>query len=90
MKNKESVNKETGEAGMVFEKVAAALAEKAGVDASAIRPDTTLEELDLDSLDTVDVFMALEEVFGISLDVSGDMKRVADVVSRVEQSGVKA
>lgn len=75
---------------MVLEKVAEALAEKAGTDAADIRPETTFEELKLDSLDIVDTMMTLEDIFGVSLEASDGMKRVGDLVAYIEQMGGKA
>lgn len=75
---------------MVLEKVAEALAEKAGTDAAAIRPETTFEELKLDSLDIVDALMTLEDIFGVSLEASAEMKRVGDLVAYIEQLGGNA
>ncbi len=72
---------------MTFEKVAAALAEKAGMDVASIKPETTFAELNLDSLDTVDVLMGLEDIFNVHLEISPDMKCVADVVAQIEQLG---
>jgi Acyl carrier protein len=72
---------------MVLEKVAAALADKTGLDVSAITADKTFEDLKLDSLDTVDVLMSLEDEFGVSLEVSEDMKCVGDIVRYIEQGG---
>ena len=74
---------------MILEKVAAALAEKTGMDAAAIRSETTFQELKMDSLDIVDSLMALEDIFGISLEASADMKTVGDVVTYIEQAGGK-
>ncbi len=64
---------------MIFDKVAAVLAEKTGTDVTTIQPGTTFEELKLDSLDTVDVLMSLEDVFDISLEMSPDIKGVGDI-----------
>ena len=75
---------------MILEKVAAALAEKTGTDASAIQAETTFEELNLDSLDTVDVLMSLEDIFGVTLELSDGMKCVGDVVAHIEQAGGQA
>ncbi len=74
---------------MTFEKVAASLAEKAGMDASQIKPETTFKELNLDSLDTVDALMDLEDAFGIHLEITPDMKCVQDVVAQIEQAGAQ-
>lgn len=75
---------------MIFEKVAAALADKTGTDASAITPETTFADLSLDSLDTVDVLMGLEDVFGVTLEANENMKCVQDLVTYIEQAGGKA
>ena len=72
---------------MVLEKVAAALADKTGLDVSEITANKTFEDLNLDSLDTVDVLMSLEDEFGVSLEVSEDMKSVGDIVRYIEQGG---
>ena len=53
----------------VLEKVIKVLAEYKEVDASTITADTTFEELELDSLDTVDLVMELENEFGITIEM---------------------
>ncbi len=51
---------------MIFEQLKDLLAEQFGVEANTITMDTTFEEdLGADSLDLVDMSMALEEVFGV-------------------------
>ena len=51
---------------MIFEQLKALLAEQFGVDAESITKETSFEEdLGADSLDLVDMSMALEEVFGV-------------------------
>lgn len=51
---------------MIFEQLKAMLAEQFGVEAESITMDTAFEEdLGADSLDLVDMSMALEELFGV-------------------------
>lgn len=51
---------------MIFEQLKDLLAEQFGVDVNTITMDTSFEEdLGADSLDLVDMSMALEEVFGV-------------------------
>ena len=51
---------------MIFEQLKELLAEQFGVAANTITMDTSFEEdLGADSLDLVDMSMALEEVFGV-------------------------
>ncbi len=51
----------------VESEVARIIAEQALVDAVEIRPDTTLEELGLDSLGLVEVVFGIEESFDVSV-----------------------
>ncbi|MCI9158330.1 acyl carrier protein [bacterium 1xD42-67] len=51
---------------MIFEKLAALIAEQFNVDAGSITMDTSFtDDLNADSVDIVDLSMALEEEFGI-------------------------
>ena len=50
---------------MIFEKIAALLAEQFGVEADSITMDTSFEDLGADSLDLVELTMAVEEEFGL-------------------------
>ena len=69
---------------MIFEQLKDLLAEQFGVDADTITKDTTFEEdLGADSLDLVDMSMALEEVFGVeelTEDEIAEIKTVGDLV----------
>ena len=76
---------------MIFEKITALLAEQFSVDQASISMDTTFEDLGADSLDIVELSMALEENFDLGeledseaakLHSVGDLVRL--VQSRVE------
>ena len=62
---------------MVLEKVIDILAEYKECDANEIHEDSTLEELELDSLDTVDLMMTFEDEF--------DIKTVGDIAKAIEE-----
>ena len=68
---------------MIFEKLAALLSEQFGVDVDSITMDTSFEDLGADSLDIVEMTMAVEEAFGLEdmdeEDLSG-ISTVADLV----------
>jgi acyl carrier protein len=52
---------------MIFEKLARIVAEQFGVDAEGLTMDTAFDgDLNADSLDIVELSMALEEEFGVS------------------------
>ena len=69
---------------MVFEKLCAILSAQFGVDADTISMETSFEEdLGADSLDLVDLSMALEETFGVdelTEDEIGGITTVGDLV----------
>ena len=68
---------------MIFEKLAALLSEQFGVAVDSITMDTSFEDLGADSLDIVEMTMAVEEEFGLEdmdeEDLSG-ISTVADLV----------
>lgn len=68
---------------MIFEKLASLLSEQFGVDVDSITMDTSFEDLGADSLDIVEMTMAVEEEFGLEdmdeEDLSG-ISTVADLV----------
>ena len=71
---------------MTFEKVAKILGDYRDIDPSTITPETTFEDLELDSLDIVELIMTIEEEFGVAIEMSEDIKSIADVVSIIEKA----
>lgn len=69
---------------MTFDKVAEILAEYKDMDAADIKPESSFEELALDSLDIVEIVMQLEDEFNVSLEMSPDLKKVSDVVALID------
>lgn len=51
----------------MFNKIASYLAEQLSISVDEIEPNTTFESLHLDSLDTVEMLVDLEEELGIDL-----------------------
>jgi acyl carrier protein len=56
----------------IFEKVRAIIAEKALVEPSDVTPDSTPEDLGLDSLAMVELVLAIEEAFGVKVPYDAD------------------
>ena len=67
-----------------FDKVVEVLAEAKDLEAEKITMESTWDDLGLDSLDTVELVMNLEDAFSISLEMSEDIKTVGDVVKAID------
>ena len=70
---------------MIFEKLSALLAEPNNIPASDIAMDTTFESLGIDSLDTVEMVMELEEDLGVELELDEKVATVGDLVHLIEK-----
>ena len=70
----------------MFEKVAQILADYKDIDVSTIKPESTLEELEIDSLDTAELIMNMEDEFGVTIKMDQPVTTVQEVVSLVEAS----
>ena len=74
---------------MIYEKIKNALIEHAGVEEDKISKDARfVEDLNIDSLDLVDLIIMLEEEYDIEFDEdSADkIKTVADVIDFIEKN----
>ena len=73
---------------IMFEKVQAIIANELGIDKEKITMDSRLaEDLGADSLDAVELIMALEDEFGIEVDdeAATKIKKVSDIVEFLEK-----
>lgn len=71
------------------EKVIKIVSEATKVDASTIKAETNFtDDLNLDSLDMVEMMMKMEEEFGLEIpeDKTEDLKTVGDVTNFLKQS----
>lgn len=72
----------------VYEKVKAIVIDQLGVDEEEITPTTSFQALNADSLDIVELVMALEEEF--NLDIADEevenIRTIADVVKYVKEN----
>ena len=74
---------------MVFEKIRNIIAEQLDVDAEDIAESTSLtKDLEADSLDAVEIIMAIEEEFGIEIpdEEAEEFETVAHIVRYVEDN----
>ena len=62
----------------VYEKVVSIIAEKAKVDPSTINRDTQIQDINIDSLDVVEIFFDIEEAFDISIPYNVNEEKLTD------------
>lgn len=75
---------------MVFEKVQAIVAEQLNVEKEKVQMETNfVEDLNADSLDQVELIMAVEDEFGIEVpdEVVQEIRTVGDIVKVLEKAG---
>ena len=70
---------------MVFETMVKLLAERLECSASEIKMESSFKELGIDSLDTVDLLMALEDELNISVELDEKVETVGDLVRFIEK-----
>ena len=71
----------------MFEQIKAIIAEQLSADPEKITPDTSIiEDLGADSLDVVELVMALEEKFGVEIpdEDAEKINTIGDIVNYVE------
>ncbi len=76
----------------MFEKVCEMLAEQLGIDRDSIRPESeVVKDLGADSLDVVELIVALEDAYGITLPEGAieDVKTVQDIVDMMNKIAAK-
>lgn len=69
-----------------FEKVLGIVAEHRDMDLSKVTPDTTFAELGLDSLDLVELIMAMEEAFGTTIELTSDVKTLGQAAALADKA----
>ncbi len=73
---------------MIFEKVRDIIVDQLGVEADAVKSETNLmKDLEADSLDAVEIVMAIEEEFDIEVpdEDAEKFQLVSDITSYVEE-----
>ncbi len=68
-----------------LEKIAKILAEYKDIDPTTIKAETSLvDDLGLDSLDTVELIMTMEDEFNVTIEMNENLKTVADLVRMID------
>lgn len=69
---------------MYFDIIAKIIAERTGCDAADVKPESKFSELGIDSLDTVELLMNLEDEIGIEIELDQKVETVDDLDKFIE------
>lgn len=69
---------------MVFETVAKIIAERTDCSVEDVKMESTFADLGIDSLDTVDMVMSLEDALDVEIELDQKVETVGDLVKFVE------
>ena len=76
----------------MLEKIRTIIADQLSVEESSIQPETSLtKDLEADSLDFVELIMALEDTFDVKIeeDDASNISTVQDIIDYLEAQGVE-
>jgi len=68
----------------MLEKITKILRDYKGNDELAVTEESTFLDLELDSLDIVEIVMSLEEEFSITIEMSDNIKTVGDLMAIIK------
>jgi acyl carrier protein len=71
---------------MLLERIVATLKEYTGKTELAITEDTSFEDLEMDSLDIVELAMKIEDEFNVNIEMSENIKTVGDLLHIIEKA----
>ncbi len=64
---------------MYFNSIAKLVAQRTGCDINTIKPESKFSDLGIDSLDTVEMLMSLEDELGIEIELDQKVETVDDL-----------
>lgn len=64
---------------MYFDKIAKIVAERTGCDVASIKPESKFSDLGIDSLDTVELLMSLEDEIGMEIELDQKVETIDDL-----------
>ena len=69
---------------MVFEAVAELIAERYEVSVDDVKPESTFRDFGIDSLDTVELLMNLEDKLDMEIELEDKVETIGDLVAFIE------
>lgn len=70
---------------MLFDTIAELIAERTGCEKTDIKESSTFTELGIDSLDTVELLMNLEDSTGMNIELTEKVETVGELINFIER-----
>ncbi len=70
---------------MALDTIKKIIADKLDIDVDSITEESSFEDMQVDSLDMVEIVMDIEEAFDITIDAEDEIKTVGDLLKRIEK-----
>ncbi|MEY8382832.1 acyl carrier protein [Christensenellaceae bacterium 44-20] len=68
---------------MEFEKIKAIIADKMDLDPDTITEQSSFKDLEMDSLDMVEIVMDVEDEFDLTIETSEGLETIADLIELI-------
>ena len=69
----------------IFQKIVETIADNKGIDPASITLESNFKDLNVDSLDIAEMVMALEDEYGISIELEEGIATVQDLVKLINE-----
>ena len=69
-----------------FERICELMNEIAGVPREKVAPESTVDQLNLDSLDVTELILSIEDEFGILVEDDSAIRSVGDLLQRLDKT----
>ena len=69
-----------------FERICEIMNEVAGVAREQVTPESTVDQLNLDSLDVTELILSIEDEFGILVEDESQIRSVGDLLARLDKT----
>ncbi len=70
---------------MYFEAIAKIVAERTGCDVAVVKPESKFSDLGIDSLDTVELLMELEDEIGTEIELDEKIETINDLDELIQK-----
>ena len=71
---------------MTFDRIADIIADKLDIDRALIKPESTFDSMEVDSLYMLEVLLSIEDEFHVTIEDASQIKSVSDLCALVDKS----